>query len=512
MTSIIDITEDKNLLRAWFKNRDSWRVWFVFLRALFALPIVDAEDIKVFQQCTGRAVPPAILMKEAWLVVGRRGKKSFILAFIAVYSACFVDWRKHLAPGERATIPVIARDRDQARIVVRYIRAMLAVPLLAKLVERQTKSSFDLVNSVTIEVHTASFRSTRGLACPVVCLDEISFWAVDADSSDPDTAIVAALRPAMAQFPNPLLIAASSPYARKGALYDTYKNHFGKDGDVLVWRAATRTMNPSIPQHVIDEAMERDPADASAEYLAIFRSDLEAFVNRDAVEACIERGTYERPPRPGVRYVGFVDTSGSGADSFTLAVSHRDADMLVLDSVREVKPPFSPESVVAEFSTLFKTYGIRKITGDKYALNWPVEQFRKHDIVYEQSAAPKSDLYVSILPSINSRMVSLLDHPRLINQLVDLERRTSRSGKDSVDHPARQHDDLANAVAGALVASAARKQGLRYGTLGGYGIPGRELDPRTGRPLNEPERARVNWVVVPESAVPAVKGLVRGRF
>jgi hypothetical protein len=50
----------------------------------------------------------------------------------------------------------------------------------------------------------------------------------------------------------------------------------------------------------------------------------------------------------------------------------------------------------------------------------------------------------------------LLDHPRLINQICGLERRTARGGRDSIDHSPGNHDDVANAVAGAIVAAAAR--------------------------------------------------------
>src|SRR5262249_32943467 len=67
---------------------------------------------------------------------------------------------------------------------------------------------------------------------------------------------------------------------------------------------------------------------------------------------------------------------------------------------------------------------------------------------------PKSELYRELLPLVNSRRVELLDHPRLISQLLGLERRTARGGKDSIDHAPNAHDDLVNAVAGALVAVA----------------------------------------------------------
>ena len=84
------------------------------------------------------------------------------MALIAVYLACFRSYRKHLGPGERATVMVIAADRRQARVVMHYVRGLLAAPILAKLVEAQRMESLDLANNVTIELATASFRFTRG--------------------------------------------------------------------------------------------------------------------------------------------------------------------------------------------------------------------------------------------------------------------------------------------------------------------------------------------------------------
>ena len=78
--------------------------------------------------------------------------------------------------------------------------------------------------------------------------------------------------------------------------------------------------------------------------------------------------------------------------------------------------------------------------------------FRRFNIRFEQAARPKSDLYVDLLASLNSHRVDLLDNPKLISQLCALERRTARSGRDSVDHPPGGHDDVANAVAGVAAA------------------------------------------------------------
>jgi len=58
-----------------------------------------------------------------------------------------------------------------------------------------------------------------------------------------------------------------------------------------------------------------------------------------------------------------------------------------------------------------------------------------------------------LLGAINSRRVRLPDHSRLVQQLVGLERRTARSGKDSIDHAPGGHDDVCNAVAGLCAAA-----------------------------------------------------------
>ena len=162
----------------------------------------------------------------------------------------------------------------------------------------------------------------------------------------------------MATIPNAMLLCASSPYARKGALWEAYHRYFGQDGPVpiLVWQASTRTMNPTVPQSFIDAEYEKDPAAAEAEFGAQFRTDLEAYVSSEAVEACVEWGVHERVPLDGINYAGFVDTSGGGADSFALAIAHKEGEFGVHDVIREVRPPLSPEAVITEFADLLKAY------------------------------------------------------------------------------------------------------------------------------------------------------------
>src|SRR4029078_9162117 len=124
--NLLQASRDEKLFAKWFKKRDTWNAWFAFIAALFALPISKAQ-LAIYQECTGRTEAPTEPAREGWLICGRRAGKSFMLALIAVFLACFHDYRKYLQPGERATVLVIAADRRQARTIIRYIRGFLTL-------------------------------------------------------------------------------------------------------------------------------------------------------------------------------------------------------------------------------------------------------------------------------------------------------------------------------------------------------------------------------------------------
>src|SRR5689334_24787753 len=120
----------------------------------------------------------------------------------------------------------------------------------------------------------------------------------------------------------------------------------------------------------------------------------------------------------------------------TLAVAHKDGDAAVLDLIGELRPPFSPEGVVSEFADVLKSYGMTAVKGDRNAGEWPREQFRKHGIRRSQEHhLPKPSAL------LNRGRVELLGSRRLLAQLVGLERRVSRAGRDSIDHAPGSHDD-----------------------------------------------------------------------
>jgi hypothetical protein len=87
----------------------------------------------------------------------------------------------------------------------------------------------------------------------------------------------------------------------------------------------------------------------------------------------------------------------------------------------------------------------------------------------------------------------LLDHPKLISQFVGLERRTSRSGKDTIDHAPSAHDDLCNCAAGVCSLITAQESWNLDGFQPEY------QDAGDSRPLLDPNEAWRNsqfWACV----------------
>lgn len=478
--TLLDAIADPKLFKPFFRHPASWIAWRAFIAAAFGLPM-SGEELAIYRACTGRKDAPTQQMRECVLVAGRRSGKSRNLALIAVWLSCFHDYRQYLDEGELGVVQVLAADKEQARVILRYVKGFIKkVPMLARMIERDTNVGLELSNSISIEITTSSYRAVRGRTVVAALCDEIAFWQSD-DSANPDAEVVNAIKPGMATIPTSMLLLASSPYARRGVLYNMHRQYHGKDDPrVLSWQAATDVMNPEIDPAFLAQAYEDDAVSASAEYGAQFRSDVEAFIAREAVDA-VTSDERERPYLPDFKYFAFADAAGgSGSDSFTLAIGHVERGTSVLDVIREAKPPFSPKTIVEQYSALLKSYAISKVQGDRYAGDWPREQFLEHGVTYEPSAKPKSTIYGEFLPLMMSKKCDLLDNQRLINQLCGLERRTARSGKDSIDHAPNGHDDVANAVAGVLTSMGIRK--YKYiADLSWVSTVGDKLDPVQSR-------------------------------
>jgi hypothetical protein len=432
---------------------DSWAKWRIILIALVG-EALTAPERRIWRQLTGRDREPGAMVEEALNLGGRRSGKTKASATLACWISGLNDHSDTLPAGERGVLPFLAVDQRQASIAFSYATAIFEnSPLLRSMIVNRTGDTLNLNTRIDLEVRPALFRNVRGVTAVAAMVDEAAFLA--AEGVNTDSEVLAALRPTLATTHGPLIV-STSPYAKRGEVWRLFQRHYGPAGDkaIVVVKGTSQELNPSLSPKVVARALERDDASARAEYLCEFRDDISALLSREAIRACIDVGVRERPPREHTRFSAFLDPAGgSGADSMCLCVASLEDGVVVIDAVRERRPRFSPESVVAEFSDLLKTYGISAVTSDRWGGDFLREPFRKRGIEVKLARKVKSDLYAAVVSTINSGKVRLLDDDRMVAQLASLERRTSRTGgRDVIDHPAYAgaHDDRANVVAGVV--------------------------------------------------------------
>jgi hypothetical protein len=443
------------------------------LKSTYGLPL-DAQELEIFRQCTGRQTYSGHPFPEVTVIAGARaGKDSRIAAPVACFEALFGGHERQLGRGERAIIPCVAQDARAARIAFDYIRDYLRTPLLRDRIDVEMSTEIALTNRVSVAVFPCTMRSLRGYSIPVGVMDEIGYFRLEG-SANSDEEVQASIRRGMVNFAGTRLVKISTPYMKGGVLYDDFKRAFGQDDpDLLVWRASSLLMNPSLATETLDRERRQDPKRYAREYEAEFAEDISAFLPSAWVDAAVRPGRHELPPLDKVPYVAAVDASGGGADAFTLAVVHAEGDgpgkTIVQDVMRSWTKPRDGatdlEGAVQEIAAIVKRYRLSKVVGDRYSAGWVRESFKRCGITYEEPAirdvngasvyCDRSRAYVEIEPAFAMCSIEILDHPRLVRELKLLERRPRAGGKDLVDHPRGQHDDHANALA--LAAAVARQ-------------------------------------------------------
>jgi hypothetical protein len=436
-------------------------------------PPVPEDHLELFHACTGRQRPPTGGFSEVAVIAGARaGKDSRIAAPIVVFEAVFGGHERHLARGERGVIPLVAQDARAAKIAYGYVRDYLTrSPMLSALVDDVLASEIILTNSLAIAIFPSTLRSLRGWSIPAGVLDELAFFRLEG-AADSDVEIQASIRRGMVSFPRTKLVKISTPYMKSGVLYDDFRRGFGQDDpDLLVWKASSLLMNPSLTSDRLDRERRIDPSRFAREYEAEFADDLESFLPGAWVDQAVIPGRHELPPLDGVRYLGAVDPSGGGADAFTVAIVHVEGDGAQRRVVQDVMKGWQRrgadaanlEGVVAEIVSLCRRYQLHHVVGDRYGSQWVREAFRRAGLQYrdaelrvdgEMKYLDKSAAYAEVEPVFAQGRVEILDHPQLVRELKLLERRPRVGGKAIIDHPHGGHDDHANALALAVALAA----------------------------------------------------------
>ena len=442
----------------------------VLLRAIYGLPLTPTQR-DLWYLCTRREQYPACPFNEVTILAGARaGKDSRIAAPIICYEALLGGHEHQLSKGERGVIPLVAQDARATKIAFSYIRDYLtSSPILKAQVVDILSSEITLANGLSISCFPSTLRSLRGWSIPAGVLDELAFFRLEG-AADSDAEIQASIRRGMLAFASTRLVKISTPYLKGGVLYDDFERAFGQDdADLLVWRAPSVLMNPSLRAERLAREQRLDPLRYRREYEAEWLDDVDAFLPAAWVDAAVVTDRRELPRRDGMRYFGTVDPSGGGADAFALEVSHvegeGDARTLVVDALRSHRRvgQQAPDlaGVVREYAEVLRAYGLTQVLGDRYSGAWVQQAFAEAGIHYVASQTDKSQAYLALQPWFATGRVELPDHPALARELKNLERRPRPGGRDLVDHPRGQHDDHANVLALAAVVVAQGTMPLR---------------------------------------------------
>jgi hypothetical protein len=279
-----------------FRSLASWGAWLTVLKAIFGLSL-DPSELELFSRHTGRSVyaPPSGGWPTVAIITGRQSGKSRVVGLLTTDVAVTSEPEPD---GLEVYAALVAQDvRGAVRSLFRYAVAPFdRLPLLSPLVTARTAETLQLNTGTTIAVYPCRPAAIRGIRARIVGVDELAYFTTT-DGNPMDTEMLRAVRPTLATTGGKLVI-LSSPYAESGALWQLYRDHYGREEDrhVLVWQAPAFVMNPTLPESYLTQMREEDPEAYRSEVLGEFRSGVRTLFDAEALEACVDRGVRERLP------------------------------------------------------------------------------------------------------------------------------------------------------------------------------------------------------------------------
>ncbi len=399
-----------------------------FLKALDGLEMTQ-EELDLYCAATGRSsYTPGRFHREGVLIAGRRfGKTLHIAVPVASYSAVF-QRHENLRPGERATVVCLGPTKEQAEITHRGIVAVLKnSPFKSLLPLLPRREKLVLRNGVDVIVQKCDLRSVRGFAVTCCLAEEPAFWRSEEDGvTNPAEEILAAVRPALLQFPRGRMLLITSPWSKSGPVWRAFAERLERE-DPLVMRMTSQQGNPTLSAELLEAERQRDPERFEREINATFLDAASALLPGDALDACVARERWENPPKPGAAYVAGIDVAFR-SDWFGFALSHAEGERVIVDLTRSWKP--KPGKAIQFASTMdaivevCQHYGCVRAYSDQVANEVVKQRLASAGIALEQVSTlgrRASGIYSTLRAKVLAGQLELPDNPELISQLRRLE-------------------------------------------------------------------------------------------
>lgn len=408
-------------------------------------------------------------------ILGRRsGKTDRVTATQIAYEATLGGHMNHVTEGQDVQILFVAQDIDMAASHLNFIyQALMSSPLLKKEVLKFNADSIELRSGLKIVPAPPTIKSSRGLAVPGWCGDEVGFWYTDAKAANPDYEVERAVEYATLQFPDAFCFITSTPYTKEGMLWEAHEagtegcrikdteDRLEFDG-VLVVEAPTAAMeNPRITRKKLQRLQRKDPEAFVRESLAQFVDSLSNFFKPELVKFATDTKVLERAPLTPKDtggwtplYIAAMDPAFRH-DNFAFTIFHHDMEKglvqdVFIEWVPEPGSPLNPSEVLTQIKLYLDRFGLSLIYSDQYQLE-SLQQLALNMgftiIGVDFTGSSKSKIYGSFRMLVNQRRIRLLDNASLYSQLVAIEKKSTPQGNVQISAPPGKKDDAAAATA-----------------------------------------------------------------
>ncbi len=444
--NIVEFIQNPNLLN----DKALSEAQIACLKSIYGLPLTDHE-LEIYRQGTGRTTYPGVETRAATIIAGRRGGKTKkIAATIALYQA----FRDHRLPlGEKGYVMLLAPTLELAKIAFEYICAYLrGSKILWKRVRKINKNSITLDNHITIGCYACTHAGVRGRTVVAAVCDEIGFWPDGPEAANAAEEVISAVTPGMATVRKAKLIKISTPYAKRGLLWNEFRRR--SELPFPVWQLTSFDMNPALrPESLEDERRESEEK-YRREYLAEFTDAINAWVDPEILDPCIVRGRQRLPRQDGVSYFAALDPASRGSE-FALLVLHQSADgLVVVDYVGgwqgTRQAPLSFDSVLPQIRDILASYEINTVVGDLHCADCIKQSLMGLGIFYETrnfGGSTRAEIFLNLKHLMVRGKLQLVDDPSLIHQLRSLNEVRTPSGQTDVRPHGEVKDDRAVVLA-----------------------------------------------------------------
>lgn len=462
------------------------------VKAVYGMPLLTKEEQKAWSTFNGACEMDDLGFVTSWYeipyepqeystvvgLIGRRAGKSQVMCFMLLYEVLFGGHLAHVGDGEDVVVPYLAQDIFTAKSNMRKIVSIAKQSdKIYREITTDLKDKIQFRNGISVLPEPPNVKTGRGVAIPVLIMDEVAFWYKAAENANPDFEVLRALSAAQLQFGRwGKKFIISTPYTEEGLLWDYYLA--GTNGqkliadeqkayrDTLVVQTSTAAMeNPRIVEHgrlALEKEYQQDPESFPREFLARFVKSESNFLPGSLIDACTDNNIIVRRKGEvevgGLRpnYVAVMDPAFRG-DDFAFCIGHMDQRGKVIQDLLHVWTPdkklglkLDPASILWQIGQFLKEWKIPVCYSDQFQLEslQQLALLQQFSIIgHDFTGRSKSEIYGSLEMLLKTQRIRLLDRTEIRQQLSQLNKKLTGGNNVQIGAPAGRKDDVATVTA-----------------------------------------------------------------